>query len=291
MSCHHFYPLRYAERVCVVMKHQHVEQFWIVRHDLSVGGQSKYGLLEWLEHSAKIIITDPQFLTFSMTSWYKPSIAAFSLAATIAVEKDKSISQEYKPVVSTQIKCPQRLLPNPCCRWIWQSLLCDCKGRDHSHLDQVRRSLGIGTVYWNQDGLDPHKEVAQCFLLFWMDSHYIRWLLMGKRSELRAKTPPLEKLGMIDGVDLLKRTFRWVGVLCWFQERALLFDEPRSATVQADQWWQTVLEGLFQSNATLCVFSLRNREMTFIRDFAAWQPYQPFCFVTLREIELKKFQH
>lgn len=58
---------------------------------------------------------------------------------------------------------------------------------------------------------------------------------MGKRSELRAKTPPLEKLGMIDGVDLLKRTFRWVGVLCWFQERALLFDEPRSATVQADQ--------------------------------------------------------
>lgn len=50
-----------------------------VRHDLSVGGQSKYGLVEWLEHSAEFIITDPQFPTCSMTSWYKPSIAAFSV--------------------------------------------------------------------------------------------------------------------------------------------------------------------------------------------------------------------
>lgn len=206
------------------------------------------------------------------------------------MEKDKSISQEYKPVVSTQIKCPHRLLPNPCCRWIWQSLLCDCKGRDHSHLDQVRRSLRIGTVYWSQDGLDPHKEVAQCFLLFWMDSYCIRWLLTGKRSELRAKTPPLEKLGMIDGVELLNRiclvphqecmnqqsqnlgkTIIWwakpvcsltsnlsLGLICWFQERALLFDEPRSATVQAIvgvvSWSVTTngFGGFFQSNATLC---------------------------------------
>lgn len=293
MSCHDFF---YPVTVCRMGSCRHeTSTCWtipeFVRHDLSVGGQSKYDLVEWLEHSAKFILTDPQFLTCSMTSWYKPSIAAFSVE-TIAVEKDKSISQEYKPVVSTQIKCPQRLLPNPCCRWIWQSLLCDCKGRDHSPLDQVRRSLRI----------------AQCFLLFWMDSRCIRWLLMGKRSELRAKTPPLEKLGMIDGVELLNRiclvphqecmnqqsqnlgkTIIWwvkpvcsftsnlsLGLICWFQERALLFDEPRSATVQAIvgvvSWSVTTngFGGSFSKQCEIVRFSLRNTEMTFIRDFAAW---------------------